>query len=378
MDNKRVLVGVVVGLLWVGCATVFAGKEEPPLSRTTEVISVLRSHYVDRDKLDDKLLNEATVAGLLQALGEGAVIVSAESTEKGASQETGPAATGPLARVEIIEPEIGYIRIADVVAATVSAVDAELKKFADAHVIGYVLDLRFADGHDYEAAATLASRFIAGKQKLFELKSADSGVQEFRAQSSPLPAELIGAGLSDAPLTVLVNAQTRGSAEALVGALRGQERGIVIGGKTAGSAAAWRDVKLSDGRVLRVATAKIVLPAKGAERDRSGEIFPRGIDPDVFVQMDPAVERDVLFGSQPGETLTASLQPREKRKGLSEADLAKVFRGEPVPSRTLDRTGEAEAEEGDIQQVRDVVLQRAVDILKGIRVLLSWGRTEME
>ena len=32
----------------------------------------------------------------------------------------------------------------------------------------------------------------------------------------------------------------------------------------------------------------------------------------------------------------------------------------------------AHEEEDDIQNARDVVLQRAVDILKGIRVLLSW------
>ena len=42
--------------------------------------------------------------------------------------------------------------------------------------------------------------------------------------------------LAEAPLLLLVNAQTRGSAEVLVGALRAQDRGIVIGGPTAGSA----------------------------------------------------------------------------------------------------------------------------------------------
>ena len=64
---------------------------------------------------------------------------------------------------------------------------------------------------------------------------------------------------------LLVNAQTRGSAEALAGALRAQDRGIVVGSETAGSAAAWQDVKLADGRTLRLATAKIVLPPSTRE-----------------------------------------------------------------------------------------------------------------
>ena len=55
----------------------------------------------------------------------------------------------------------------------------------------------------------------------------------------------------------------------------------------------------------------------------------------------------------------------------SEAELVKAFRGEPLELSTPKPNG-GEGEEGDIQPVRDVVLQRAVDILKGIRVLLSW------
>ena len=50
----------------------------PGLQQTAEVISVLKSNYVDRDQLNDKVLDSATVAGILRALGQGAVIVPAE------------------------------------------------------------------------------------------------------------------------------------------------------------------------------------------------------------------------------------------------------------------------------------------------------------
>ncbi|MCK7473090.1 MAG: S41 family peptidase [Rhodopseudomonas palustris] len=52
-----------------------------------------------------------------------------------------------MARAEIIDPKIGYLRLADVEQAAVAELDAELAKFAAARVTGYVLDLRFAERH---------------------------------------------------------------------------------------------------------------------------------------------------------------------------------------------------------------------------------------
>ena len=128
---------------------------------------------------------------------------------------------------------------------------------------------------------------------------------------------------------LLVNGQTRGSAEALAGALRAQDRGIVVGSKTAGSAAAWQDVKLADGRTLRLATAKIVLPPSTAG-GQPVDLFPNGITPDVAVKIDTQKEYDVVFAPATNETLTVSLQPRVKKKDLTEAQLVKAFHGQSV------------------------------------------------
>jgi C-terminal processing protease CtpA/Prc len=350
-----------------------AANVDSSLRQTTELISVLKSNYVDHDKLDEKLLNDASVTGILDALGRGAVILTAETPSTNAAKTVGnePKPVGPLARAEVIDPHIGYIRLAEVTEGTPAALDAELKGFADAKVGGYVLDLRFADGTNFAAAAAVAGRFLSDGQEVFTLKSSETGTRVFRAGSGMKSASSNESDLASAPLMLLVNAETRGSAEALAGALRAQDRGIVIGSQTAGSAAGWEDVKLSDGRTLRLATAKIVLPhLDGAARQI--EIFPNGITPDVAVKIAAQTERDAVLAAQTNETLTVSLQPRVKKNDLTEAQLVKAFRGEPVP-KYLDKPlpDKEHEEEGEIQNVRDVVLQRAVDILKGIRVLLS-------
>ncbi|MCG3147458.1 MAG: hypothetical protein PCFJNLEI_00898 [Verrucomicrobiae bacterium] len=340
-----------------------------------EIVDALQQHYVDRDELDAKKLNDASTAGILQMLGAGAKLLS---TAEAVSNSTVVIPTKtltdePLARVEVVQPDIGYIRLTDVTPETPLALDTELKKFADAKVTGYILDLRFANGTNYSAAATVASRFLQPGTVVFTLKQSTGEPQVFRTTAVP---QTLASELGSAPLMLLVNGHTRGSAEVLVGALRAQERGIVIGGPTAGLPVAWKDVQLSGDRVLRLATAKISFPHGGAT-------FPGGLIPDIMVKIDPKTEHAAVFNLQTNVTLTASLAPRVKKKGYSEAELVRAFRGERIesPGLTLEAESElganpmalgATAAESESEPVRDIVLQRAVDILKGIRVLLSW------
>ncbi|HUJ11938.1 MAG TPA: S41 family peptidase [Verrucomicrobiae bacterium] len=377
MRRIAVPIAFVLGLLFaVGQRPLHAAATAPGLPETKEIISALKSNYVDREKLDSHMLDEATVTGILDALGRGATIVPSDTATtnsgKTATAESKP--VNPIARAEIIDPDIGYIRLADVSDTAVSAFDTELKKLADEKAVGLVLDLRFADGTNYDAAAAIAGQFVNNGEELFTLKDPEKGSRVFRASMETKPVSLDGLDLTTVPIILLVNVETRGSAEALAGALRIQQRGILVGSKTAGTAAGWKDVPLSDGQMLRLATAKIILPAKDEEGGKPVDLFPGGMRPDVKVKIDPKVEREVVLEAQTNQTLTASLQPRVQKKGMSEAELVKAFRGQPVDTDTngATSTDKDSEEEGEIQNVRDVVLQRAVDILKGIRVLLSW------
>ncbi len=344
---------------------------------TSEIVDALKQHYVDRETLDAQKLNDASVAGILKMLGTGAKLLTAEEAKSNSVPVIQSNAHEPVARVEVIQPDIGYIRLTDLVSETPLALDSELEKFTQAKVTGYVLDLRFADGTNFAAAAAVASRFLPTGVELFTLKRSAGEPQVYRTLAAPAP---LVTELAKLPLLLLVNAQTRGSAEVLVGALRMQDRGIVIGGPTAGLPVAWQDLPLTDGRVLRLATAKITFPKGGA-------LFPDGLIPDILVKMAAQTERDVVFNVASNVTLTASLQPQLNKHHLTEATLVKVFRGESIempslsltnptagPTNALTLAGEsAVAEPAPAAPLaRDVVLQRAVDILKGIRVLLSW------
>jgi len=390
MTSKFLQSLIVPALLLAGPA---APAQDAQLQQAAEIVNILKGRYVDSDRLDDQYVNDALVQGLLKAIGPGVQLMTAEQAAvKPAPRVVSGTLAEPLARVEVIEPNIGYIRLADVTPEAEAALDRELKKFSESKVTGYVLDLRFADGTNFAAAATVASRFIAGEPELFAVKEHGIAIQSHRAAapSAALPAEP-----TDAPLMVLVNADTRGAAEVVAGVLRSQERAILVGGRTAGNAIAWQDIALSGDRVLRIATTKVALPG-------DVEIFPNGLTPDVPVKIELAREREAVLMAATNITLTASLQPPELRKGMREADLMRVFRGQPIESPPLTLSTNRPATESAVtstnggaagssstnvtlaaetkpepngngapREVRDIVLQRAVDILKGIRVLLS-------
>src|ERR1035437_3211324 len=193
---KTIVVGITAGLLLFVAGVAprcRAANTATSLQPTAEVISVLKSNYVDRDKLNEKVLNEATVTGILEAIGRGAVIVEPVSPSTNAAPAADEATpTLPLARAEVISPDIGYIRLADVTERTPGALDAELKKFADAKVTGFVLDLRYADGTNFAAAAAIASRFLNNGQELFTLKSSEKSAQVFRASAETKPSLTAG------------------------------------------------------------------------------------------------------------------------------------------------------------------------------------------
>jgi len=366
------IVGIGLGIGWLACG--LWSNAETNIVSMAEVIGALKSRYVDREALDDRRLNDAALTGILRSLGQGATLMSPD-------EET-PSSRSPisetLARVEIIDPNIGYIRIADVVEQTPATVDVELRKFSDAKVSGAILDLRFADGASYEAAAAVASRFLNDGQALFSWKSATMQERVFHASSTATGP------WKETPLLILVNAETRGAAETLAGALRAQGRAILVGNTTDGSPAAWDEVRLSDGRRLRMANAKILLPSQEAAVTMTVSLFPDGLTPDVAVPVDLKTERQAVLSAQTNVTLTAILQPAESRKRLTEAELVRAFRGEPLELKTGVSTHttlptlseeptstEPSAKKTEATPSVDMVLQRAVDILKGIRVLLS-------
>jgi carboxyl-terminal processing protease len=136
-----------------------------------------------------------------------------------------------------------------------------------------LLDLRDDPGGLRDEAIAAASQFIGDGVVLVERDRAGRR-QEFQARPG-------GAAL-DLPVVVLVNEDTASSAEILAGALRDRGRARLVGTTTVGAGTVLSTYSLSDGSALLLGTHEWLTPS-------GRQIWRRGIEPDVHVDLAPGV-----------------------------------------------------------------------------------------
>src|SRR5439155_16913447 len=169
-----------------------------------------------------------------------------------------------VSQAAVYDKSYGYLRVARVAAGLAEQLKSAYEKLnATNKLKGLVLDLRFADGHDFTAAANAADRFLSKEQPLlsWEEDSAHS-----TAKSNAI----------DVPVSVLINRQTVGAAEALAAVLRETDGSVLIGARTAGQAHVFKEFNLANGQRLRIATGQVQLGTRKS-------LSVRGVAPDIEV-----------------------------------------------------------------------------------------------
>jgi len=364
MKLISILLAAVLGTAVVSAADNAAKPAAPPkaepldLANLPAVKAALQNLYLDPAALSDSKLNEAATRGVLNHLGLGVKLLDPKST---ASTNGAP----DIAKTEMLGEEIRYIRLGKLGHGTAKALDAALGRTPCEKLNGVILDLRFVSGSDFADAADVASRFVVKGAPLFTLKGAKRPARSFTAShEKPCLAT---------PLIVLVNRETAGSAEALAAVFDNQQRGATIGNTTAGDAVERVELPLAGGKKLALAVAEVVMPD-------GRKIFLRGLEPDVPVKVDLTVERKQLLGPDAQKNLRASLEPKVVKHRVNEAELVRSLdtgNGKPEGKKPTAKPKKSEPpeeketrnENAKVEQPADVALSRALDILKGLRIL---------
>ncbi len=314
-----------------------------------EVYQLIKAHA----GVSEAELNRAAVQGFLSALGPKAQLISNENTVSSQSPL--------LSKTALFEDNVGYLRVAHVDEGLAKAISSAYRQINSTNKLsGLVLDLRYADGLDYAAAAAAAELFIAKPQALLNW---GKGIVSSHEKPDAIQV----------PLAILVNSGTSGSAEALAAILRSAGVGLILGGKTAGLALAGQDYPLKSGGKLRLASGPVVLGNGTA-------LSTNGIKPDIDVTVNPEDEHayyaDAFFLiHKTNQVAAASGASTNQVAGTNGARRARFGEAELVREHRagLDReTGETpRAREPEPEQpvVSDPALARALDLLKGLAVV---------
>jgi hypothetical protein len=334
-------------LLAAGLLLTVARAATPAVPDLKEVTDLLRANLPG---LSDSNLNRAEVEGLLAQLHGEVSLVGGEA-------ETNTFPKGELSRSTVLDGDTLYLRVTRVGAGLPEAVTAAYQQLGATNKLkGVVLDLRFAEGADYPAAAAVAGLFLTKVEPLFSL-------------GGETASSIANKDAIKLPVAVLVNGGTRGAGEVLAGILRETRVALILGSHTGGGAAVMHEFPLKDGQRLRIATTPVQY-ANGAEFSQDG------LEPDIAVSVSPAAEQAYFADayaaySEPGQATNSDSTglTNEPERRISEADLVKARRaGADVPEEDLEDAVPATPEP---QQpvMHDPVLVRALDLVKGLALL---------
>jgi hypothetical protein len=342
-----------LALLAAPCAILADGDNASPEFK--EVYELIRAHLAGENDAD---LNQAAVRGLLQQLHTKVALVS------GKTETNTQAGQGLLLpQSAVYDGSIAYLRVGRVGQGLAEQLAATCKGFGSTNKLaGIILDLRFAGGHDYAEAASVADLFMTKNKPLMDW---GNGFVRSKEKSDAFTL----------PVAILVNQHTAAAAEALAAVLRQSDGGMILGSNTAGEATAGKDFPLKNGQFLRIATAAVKLA--------DGEMLSaNGIKPDIQVAVSPEEEHawfanpykqmpsTVNLAAASGSAAASgnSSMTRTNRTRMTEADLIRERKERPGLELEYNTTG-ADATEPEKPTVRDPVLARALDLIKGISAM---------
>jgi len=232
--------------------------------------------------------------------------------------------------VKLISDKIGYIRINQFNDPTSDEFEQALLKLEKEGMEGLVLDLRNNPGGLLESAVEITGKFLPRGELVVYTESRDSTVKtRYVVKESKQHPKY--------PIAVLINGWSASGSEIVAGALQDTQRAIIVGETSFGKGSVQSVLPLRDGSAIRLTTAKYYTPSKRV-------IHEHGITPDIIVPLSDEdwvqiVARRTRGGADPSE------DQDEKKTDFS-----------------------PEGPDSKQQTVRDIQLDRAVDLIKSVNI----------
>lgn len=248
-------------------------------------------------------------------------------------------------KFRVIDNEIGYVKLTQFQERSSDDLVNALKELSEKGIKALVLDLRNNPGGLLKGAVDVTSQFLPAGKLVVYIKGKEGDKHEFNTDNG---------NYFDYPMVVLVNGGSASASEIVAGALQDWGKAVVLGTQTFGKGSVQTVIPLSDGSALRLTTARYYTP-------KGRSIQTTGITPDIVVKLE----------TKNGTKTHPVYREKDLEKHL-ENDTSKET--EKKQDTTIEQ--EPDISDKDIIEVPDKIedkddnqLQRAVDLLKGWKIL---------
>lgn len=177
-------------------------------------------------------------------------------------------------RSEVIEGDIGYIRISTFDEQTASDFKDHIENLQKQNIKGIIIDLRNNPGGLLSQCIAIADMLL-GEQIIVYTEDRHGRIEQEKSKRKHI----------DLPLAILVNKGSASASEILAGAVKDGERGLIIGTTTFGKGLVQQLKKLPDGTGFKYTISQYFTP-------NGHNIHGTGIEPDIVVELREGEETD--------------------------------------------------------------------------------------
>ncbi|VAX35522.1 Carboxyl-terminal protease [hydrothermal vent metagenome] len=237
--------------------------------------------------------------------------------------------------VQILNEKIGYIRLTEFREDSAKEFRKALDQLGEEGAESLIVDLRNNPGGLLNVAIRISEEFLPEGKTIVSTKGR-------RIMQNSISKSRNTDHIVDWPMVILINEGSASGSEILAGAVKDNNRGIVLGTKSFGKGSVQSVIPMPDGSGLRLTTSKYFTPS-------GTSIHGTGITPDIVVKR---------------------IYPPEKEKTEEEKKSKEIF--DNIEDKDLKENEELKiskrAEEVRERLLNDNQVQAAMSVLKGIKV----------
>ena len=289
----------------------------------------------------------------------------------------------------IVDDNTGYIKIRNFAEKTAPDMEKAILELKDKKIKAIIIDLRNNPGGLLSSAVDVSNYFLQEGTLIVYTEG------RMKAQNMRFVANK-KENICDEPLVILVNKGSASASEIVTGAIKDNNRGVIIGSQTFGKGSVQTIYNLSDDSGIKITTAYYYTP--------SGKlIHEKGITPDIVVEeKEPSEitwklkykEYFINFAKKyVKENPKTSIDSLQKIDDKILDDFIKTVHssGFEISNESIDKDkqwvkrflkveiirelkGEDTADVADLSE--DPVVQRAIDVLKATEIMKKSGATK--
>ncbi|MDO5423601.1 MAG: S41 family peptidase [Eubacteriales bacterium] len=200
----------------------------------------------------------------------------------------------PTVEYEMLENQIGYIRIAEFDTVTEEQFLAAKEALESQGMEKLIIDLRSNLGGVLDTVCEILREILP--EGLIVYTEDKNGVRE--------NFECDGTKELQIPLAVLINGYSASASEIFAGAVKDYGIGTLVGTTTYGKGIVQQTIRLSDGSAVKLTIAKYFTPL-------GQDIHGKGIEPDVEVELDEALANQIEITKEEDNQLQKAIEVLE-------------------------------------------------------------------